>query len=118
MKKPLVVLVAVLVTIGLNGSASARWEADAKPVLPHSGSVGSSLDLRSGNAYDWITGADGTTYLRGSNSDNGTDWQTLIQPNGDKSGLDELGDFWTYSKGSGLYHNFDTGEICIGWVCK
>lgn len=93
----LMVLVALLA-----GSAFAQWQS------------GSMYDWRSGNSYTWNKAFDGTTNLRGFNVQNGTHWNTTIQPNGDMHGLDGKNNYWTYHQGTGFYQNFGTGQICTG----
>jgi hypothetical protein len=77
-------------------------------------SSGSNYDWRSGNSYTWNKGPDGTTNLQGFNLRSGTHWNTTIQPNGNMHGFDGGNHYWTYQQGSGYYHNFGTGDTCIG----
>jgi hypothetical protein len=75
---------------------------------------GSKFDWQSGNSYHWNTSPDGTTQVHGFNIQNGTQWNTTIQPNGNMRGMDGNYNSWNYNAQTGYYHNMGTGETCIG----
>jgi hypothetical protein len=75
---------------------------------------GSKYDWRSGNSYHWNTTPEGSTQVHGFNVQNGTQWNTTIQPNGNMRGTDGNFNTWNYNAQSGYYHNNGTGETCVG----
>jgi hypothetical protein len=76
-------------------------------------SSGSTYDAQSGNRYNWNRNFDGSTNVRGFNTNTGSMWNTTIQPNGDQRGLDSQGNSWQYNNRSGTYLNTD-GTMCVG----
>ena len=76
-------------------------------------SSGSSYDWRSGNSYNWNRNYDGSTTVRGFNSQTGSMWNNTIQRNGDQRGMDSHGNLWNYNAATGSYMN-SNGHGCIG----
>jgi hypothetical protein len=74
---------------------------------------GSTYDWRSGNSYTWRKDSTGTTKLNGLNLNTGSTWNTQIKRNGDMSGFDSRGNYWSYDKQTGNYFSTD-GTICFG----
>jgi hypothetical protein len=66
--------------------AKIAGHRDATPALVQSGY---KYDPRSGNSYNWYQQSDGSTNVRGSNLNTGSQWNTTIKPNGDQNGLDQ-----------------------------
>lgn len=52
----------------------------ATPALAQSS--GSRYDWQTGSQYRWHTNPDGSTDVRGFNSNTGSQWRTTIEPNG------------------------------------
>ncbi len=82
----------------------------ATPAVAQSGSY---YDWRSGNRYNWNHNFDGSTDVRGSNVNNGSQWRQTIMPNGDQRGIDSRGNSWRYNNSTGSYWNSD-GTMCWG----
>lgn len=75
---------------------------------------GSTYDWRSGNQYYWNRDSSGQTNVRGFNFQNGSQWNTTIQRNGNMRGMDSGGNMWQYNNSTGFYQNFGTGRTCVG----
>src|SRR5262245_50701343 len=89
----------------LTSPASAQWGQ-----TPRSGS---NYDWRNGNMYNWNQTPDGSTNVRGFNTNTGSQWNTTIKPNGDMQGMDSKGNLWQYNQNSGSYLN-SNGTVCVG----
>lgn len=75
---------------------------------------GSSYDWQSGNSYHYRTDSYGNTTVNGYNLQNGTMWNSRIQPNGSQTGTDANGNYWTYDHRTKTYNNLGTGKMCVG----
>lgn len=74
----------------------------------------SSYDWQTGNMYNTTQDSMGNTDVNGMNTHTGSTWNTTIEQNGDMHGVDSDHNYWNYNNATGYYHNFGTGETCIG----
>lgn len=108
MLKPLATALVVLLLVP--ALAFAQWRPMPAPTTPR---AGSTSDAQTGNAYNWNRSLDGSTNVRGLNSNTGSQWNTTIQPNGNQRGTDNHGNQWNYNAGSGTYTNSNE-KVCVG----
>lgn len=73
----------------------------------------SSYDYRSGNSYNSYNDGRGNTTVNGFNSRTGSNWTNRIEDDGQQSGTDSKGRYWTYSPQSKTYQRSD-GKFCTG----
>ena len=74
---------------------------------------GGVYDSTTGNRYECIKSLAGV-YVTASNSQTGARWTTDYATNGDMTGNDAKNNFWTYTAATKRYHNFGTGQTCVG----
>lgn len=70
-------------------------------------------DWRTGNSYRTTPNYDGSSTVRGFNTQTGSTWNTRVQPNGNMRGTDSRGNQWNYNARSGSYVN-SNGTTCFG----
>lgn len=93
---------ALIAALGIAiASASGAWARDNSRSY---GSSGYSYDARSGNTYQSY----GSSY-NGFNANTGSQW-SATSSGGSTRGTDSRGNAWSYDRGSGMYHNYGTGE--------
>jgi hypothetical protein len=74
--------------------------------------AGFKCDYATGNCYQ-TNNFNGTTRVYGNNMQNGTNWNTTIQQNGNMRGTDSDGNMWNYNAQSKIYSSSD-GTTCYG----
>lgn len=75
--------------------------------------AGGGYDWRSGNTY-MTNEYGGVKQVHGYNARTGSMWNTTIQQNGDKYGVDAQGNAWSYHQNTQRYYNYGTGKMCTG----
>ncbi|MFC0047774.1 hypothetical protein [Rheinheimera tilapiae] len=72
-----------------------------------------TYDATTGNSYSTTPTYGGGANVMGTNTNTGSMWNTNIQADGDMSGIDSQGNYWTYDKQTGNYMNTN-GKLCTG----
>ena len=94
MKKHKIVLIFLGIFVMINASADYTY------------------NYQTGSAYTTTNNGD-TTEVNGYNYNTGASWNTTIDRNGNQSGYDSSGNYWTYDSASGNYYN-SNGTSCFG----
>ncbi len=73
-----------------------------------------TYDWRNNRSYTTTTNPNGGATVRGTNYQNGSQWRTTIDPNGQQRGTDASGNTWQYNPQTKTYLNHGTGQVCTG----
>jgi hypothetical protein len=110
------VLLGVALAAAVTTAASAQYQS-YKPYQPptyQAPKTTNTFDWQSGNSYTTTTKPNGGADVRGMNLNNGSMWNTQIDPKGNQRGTDADGNLWTYDARSKTYMNLSTGKMCMG----
>jgi hypothetical protein len=73
-----------------------------------------TYDYNTGSTYTTTPMYGGGAQVNGYNSRTGSTWNSTYQSNGQMSGTNSKGQYWTGNSQTGYYHNYTTGRTCYG----
>lgn len=111
-------LVLALLLAGVATTASAQYRPYQTPTYQtptyQAPRTTTTYDWQSGNSYTTTTRPGGGANVNGYNMNNGSMWNTQIDPRGNQQGTDANGNMWNYNAGTKTYMNYGTGKMCTG----
>lgn len=74
---------------------------------------GYAFDPKTGTEFRWHVDDSGTKHIAAFNRAQRSIWNLTIDPEGNRSGTDENGNFWTFDLNTNVYRNANREVFCL-----